>query len=223
MHTSIRIESSGNAGSFVAWAAIALLAAGCAAVARADGNNNKSDPRCPDPKPQPDYVCAQECPTRLAKPGDPPGRYVWADPKRVRDGKIYPCPVCLPEDAMIATPDGGIRAADVREGTIVWSRDGLGRKVPARVVLVGATPVPAEHTMVRVSLDDGRVVTASPGHPLAGGNGVETVARGDALDGARVISVERIRYHGARTVDLLPDSPTGAYWADGIPLRSTLR
>jgi len=214
-----RIESHSNATS---WVVLVLMATACSAVTHADANKTASDPRCPDPKPQPDWVCAQECPPRLAKPGDPPPGYVWADPKRVRDGKIYPCPVCLPEDAMIATPAGGLRAADVREGTVVWSRDAAGRRVPARVVLVGATPVGASHVVARVVLADGRVVVASPGHPLAGGELLGDLARGDLVDGSRVVQVERRPYGGSRTVDLLPDSATGIYWADGVPLRSTL-
>jgi len=213
----IRIESHVNA---VALGALLYLAVACSAVTQADVQ--KDDSRCPDPKPHPTDVCAQECPPRLAKPGDPPPRWVWADPKRVRDGKIYPCPVCLPEDARIATPTGDVRAADVRDGTIVWSRDAAGRRVAARVVLVGATAAGPEHRMVRVVLADGRAVAASPGHPVANGVLLEAIARGDSVDGSRAIQVERRPFDGSRTVDLLPDSATGIYWADGVPLRSTL-
>ena len=214
---TVRIESH---ASMVALGALLLFMTACAAVTQADTKN--TDPRCPDPKPQPDYVCAEECPPRLAKPGDPPPRHVWTDPKRVRDGKIYPCPVCLPEDARIATPAGEVRAGEVREGTVVWSLDATGRRVPARVVLVGATPVGASHVVARVILGDGRVVVASPGHPVAGGALLGDLAAGDLVDGSRVIRAERRPYEGSRTVDLLPDSATGIYWADGVPLRSTL-
>jgi hypothetical protein len=34
--------------------------------------------------------------------------------------------------------------------------------------------------------------------------------------------VEHVIYHGDATYDLLPDSSTGLYWANGILLRSTL-
>jgi hypothetical protein len=199
-------------------AVISIVA--CSAASRAEGG---SDPRCPDPKPDPSYVCAQECPPRLAKPGDAPPRYVWADPKRVRDGKIFPCPVCLPESARIATPTGDVAAADVREGMVVWSRDAAGRRIPARVSMTGATPIGAAHEMVRIRLSDGRSVSASPGHPVAEGMLFDAVVSGDAIDGARVIGIDRGPYSGQRTVDLLPDSATGVYWADGVPLRSTLR
>jgi hypothetical protein len=148
---------------------------------------------------------------------------VWTDPKHVRDGKVFPCPVCLPESAAIAAPGGEIRASDVREGMVVWSRDAAGRRVPARVVLTGATPVVASHTLVRIELADGRTVSASAGHPTAEGAPLGDVLSGDRIDGAPVIRVERVPYRGEHTVDLLPDTPSGVYWADGIPLRSTLR
>lgn len=206
----------------IAAAALAALAAACSGASQASGPT-PGDPRCPDPKPDPSYVCAQACPPRLAHPGDAPPGYVWADPKHVRDGKVHPCPICLPAGARIAAPGGDVRAGDVREGMLVWSLDASGRRVAARVALVGATPVGAAHTLVRVALDDGRVVSASEGHPTADGVSLGAVMAGDRIDGARVIAVARVPYRGERTVDFLPDSATGIYWADGVPLRSTLR
>jgi len=63
----------------------------------------------------------------------------------------------------------------------------------------------------------------SPGHPTADGRHIADLSRGDALDGARVVSVERVRYAGAATYDILPAGATGMYWASGILLGSTLR
>jgi hypothetical protein len=203
-------------------AALAALAAACSAAPQAPAPT-AGDPRCPDPKPDPGHVCAQACPPRLAHPGDAPPGFVWADPKHVRDGKVHPCPICLPADARIAAPGGDVRAGDVREGMTVWTRDASGRRVPARVELVGATPLGAAHTVVRVALSDGRVVSASPGHPIADGEALGALQPGDRIDGARVLSVARVPYRGERTVDLLPAGPTGIYWADGVPLGSTLR
>ena len=41
------------------------------------------------------------------------------------------------------------------------------------------------------------------------------------MERGRVVSVDRVPYAG-RTYDILPSGPTGVYWADGVPLRSTL-
>jgi hypothetical protein len=46
---------------------------------------------------------------------------------------------------------------------------------------------------------------------------------GDFLDGARILSVERVLYTGMVTYDILPAGDTGAYWANGILLASTLK
>jgi hypothetical protein len=75
---------------------------------------------------------------------------------------------------------------------------------------------------VRLELADGRVVSASPGHPTAEGTPIGTLAVGDRLDGSFVLSVARLPYAG-RTWDLRPAGSTGIYWADGIALRTTLR
>src|SRR5262249_59637138 len=67
-----------------------------------------------------------------------------------------------------------------------------------------------------------REVFASPGHPTADGRTLAQLQPGDALDGARVLSAKRIRYADEYTYDILPSGGTGAYWANGILLGSTL-
>ncbi|MDQ3128378.1 MAG: Hint domain-containing protein, partial [Chloroflexota bacterium] len=75
------------------------------------------------------------------------------------------CPICLARGTRIATPDGEIAIEDIRVGMPVWSIDAIGRRFVATVVRIGRTPVAASHRVVRLVLEDGRVVRASPGHP----------------------------------------------------------
>jgi hypothetical protein len=149
------------------------------------------------------------------------------------DGKIVvltrapagppPCPICLAVGTRIATPGGEVAVEDLHEGDVVWTRDEHGNRVAAALVVVGSTPVPTTHEVVRVALDDGRVVTASPGHPTADGRQMGDLGVGHELDGAHVAIVERFRYGSGATYDILPAGATGAYWANGILLGSTLR
>jgi hypothetical protein len=132
------------------------------------------------------------------------------------------CPICLARGTRIATPDGDVAVEDIRVGMRVWSIDQNGRRVVADVVRVGQMRVPASHHVVRLVLDDGRVVHASPGHPLAGGRELGDVRAGDRVDGATVVGASLEPYRGGATFDLLTDSPTLTYIANGIPLRSTL-
>lgn len=123
---------------------------------------------------------------------------------------------------MIATPDGEVAIEDVRVGVRVWSIDEGGRRIVANVVRIAQTLVPATHQVVRLVLDDDRTLRASPGHPLADGRLLANVGVGDRVDGAFVVSATLEPYGGGSTFDLLPDSATGAYVADGVPLGSTL-
>jgi hypothetical protein len=76
--------------------------------------------------------------------------------------------------------------------------------------------------MVHLILADGRELLASPGHRTADGRQLGSLARGDSLDGSTIRIWELVPYSGDHTYDLLPAGETETYWADGIPLSSTL-
>ncbi len=44
----------------------------------------------------------------------------------------------------------------------------------------------------------------------------------EMVDGARVVSAKRVTYEGSHSYDILLDVSTGLYWADEIPIGSTL-
>lgn len=135
---------------------------------------------------------------------------------------LGPCPICLPGATLIATPAGDVPAAVLRVGDPVWTRSADGRRLPARVVRTGSVSFDSPHDAVRLRLADGRSLTASPGHPTADGRSLGELRPGDLLDGSSVSSVEVIEVEGD-TFDLLPSGPSGAYWADGILVGSTLQ
>ncbi|MDA1004676.1 MAG: Hint domain-containing protein [Chloroflexi bacterium] len=132
------------------------------------------------------------------------------------------CPICLARGTLIATPAGRIPVEALRAGMAVWTADRDGRRVAAAVIAVGQTVAPADHAVVHLMLADGRELRASPSHPLADGRLLGALTAGDQVDGAVVLSAEREPYGGGSTFDLLPSGPTATYWADGVPLQSTL-
>jgi len=132
------------------------------------------------------------------------------------------CPICLAKGTLIDTPAGPVPVEELTRGMAVWSVDDSGKRVAATVVETTVTPVPPSFQMVTVRLDDGRAVTASPGHPTAEGRPLGDYRVGDSLVGALVIAIERVSYEAGATYDLLPSGTTGLYWANGILLRSTL-
>lgn len=139
-----------------------------------------------------------------------------------REPSINTCPICLAKGTLIDTPDGPVAVEELRPGMAVWTRDGSGQRVPAEVLSTTRTPVPASFQVVKVTLGDGRTVTASPGHPTASGRSLGEFQTGDILDGSPIVSAERSAYNDAATYDLLPSGETGLYWANGILLKSTI-
>ena len=133
-----------------------------------------------------------------------------------------PCPICLAAATLIATPSGTVRVTDVRPGMLVWTAAPDGRRVAARVLEVGSTPVPAGHLMVHLVMADGRELLASPGHRTPDSRPLGVLKVGDQLDRSTITVWELVPYAGDRTYDLLPAGATATYWADGIPLSSTI-
>ena len=53
------------------------------------------------------------------------------------------------------------------------------------------------------------------------GQPIDAVQVGAALSGSVVVQVDRVPYRGSRLWDVLPSGASGAYWSDGVQLRST--
>jgi hypothetical protein len=132
------------------------------------------------------------------------------------------CPICLVAGTRISTPGGPVAVELLRVGDLVWSLDGEGRTVAVPVVRTGSSPVPPDHMVIRLRLEDGRLLFASPGHPLADGSSLLTLHIGSWIGGSVVEEVGLGPYASAFTYDILPGSETGWYWAEGILLGSTL-
>jgi hypothetical protein len=138
-----------------------------------------------------------------------------------KPGKQLPCPICLTAGVRIATPSGEVLITQVRAGMTIWTTDRQGRRVVGIVLETGRMEAPLGHLVVRLELADGRTVVASPGHPTADGRTVGELAPGQRYDGSTIVAAALLPYTGF-TYDLLPSGPTGAYFANGVLLGSTL-
>lgn len=135
---------------------------------------------------------------------------------------ILTCPICLSGDTWIDTPAGPVRVKDMHEGMPVWTRNPDGTWRAVSVLQFVKKHVPSPFQIVHLILSDGRELYASAGHPMTDGRTLSMLAPGDRLDGAQVIGVDLQFSPEEFTYDILPDGDTGVYWANGIPLESTL-
>lgn len=139
-----------------------------------------------------------------------------------RETSFNTCPICLAEGTLIDTPYGPVPVEQLKNGMAVWTVNASGQRVVGNIISTMIAPVPAFFQVVRVVLNDGRSVMASPGHPSAVGRALGEYHVNDVLDGGVVVSTDRIDYDAGATYDILPSGDTGMYWANGILLKSTL-
>ena len=140
-----------------------------------------------------------------------------------REPSFNTCPICLVKGTLIDTPQGLIPVELLTKGMMVWTRDDSGNRIAKEIIATASTIVPLSFHVIRIELNDGRTVTASPGHRTAEGRAIADYQVGGSLDGALIVAVDYIMYDGGSTYDILPAGPTGFYWANGILLGSTLK
>jgi hypothetical protein len=127
---------------------------------------------------------------------------------------------CNAPDTAIATPSGERAIAELRTGDLVYSvhADGI---VAVPITLTQQVTAPG-HRVVELELANGRVLHVSAGHPTADGRSVGELRAGDRLDGVLVSSALVVPLPSGKTVDILPASDSGTYFAGGVRLKSTL-
>lgn len=141
---------------------------------------------------------------------------------RAGDGTCGGCTRrCLPATALIATPRGDREIASLAIGELVWTTNASGARAAAPIEALRSLPIEGLHELLVVTLEDGRRIRASAGHPTAVGLRLDALQLGDRVDGARVTDIARESYLGAATWDLRPAGGT-TYWADGVLLGTTL-
>lgn len=166
------------------------------------------------------YTCIQKCgPPVVRVDESPPGYYCELNSVA---SKPRMCPICLASNTMISTPDGQVSVKEIRVGVKVWSINKRGVRIESTVLNASNMDAPKSHQMIHLVLSDKREVWLSPNHPTMNGTPVKELRVGDNYDGARVLIVDAVPYWDDKTYDLLPDSDTGMYWANGILFGSTL-
>ena len=134
---------------------------------------------------------------------------------------INTCPICLAEGTLIDTPDGPVPVEKLQQGMMIYTQDDAGKKIAGVITATASAQSPTSFQIIRIVLNDGRLVSASPGHPTTDGRTIGELKVGDTLDGGIIAAVTAVPYSGY-TFDILPEGGTGFYWANGILLKSTL-
>jgi hypothetical protein len=127
---------------------------------------------------------------------------------------------CNSPDTPIATPAGERAIETLCPGDLVYSvHRGALRAVPVSRVVRQAAP---NHVVVEVRLASGATLHVSPAHPTADGRSFGELRAGDQLDGVAVVGARLVPFRHAHTVDILPESDTGTYYAGGVLIGSTV-
>ena len=136
----------------------------------------------------------------------------WKNPHAFGGG-----PICCSPDTKIRTNAGERRISDIKVGDIVLTDS----EKPVKVKRISQVKV-INHKILKITLNDGTILEISPGHPTADGRTLGDLKNGELLNGQIVIKTKLIPYAYEYTYDILPDSKTGHYYANGVLIGSTL-
>lgn len=167
------------------------------------------------------YRCVERCGPPVVREGDQPPGFICQIEELAK--KPRNCPICLASNTRISTPLGEVSVKDVTAGMKVYSVDKKGQKIISEVIKVSSSEVSSAHQVVHLVLTDGRELWVSPDHPAANGFKVGQLMQGEPYDGSVIQKATLVSYWDNKTYDLLPDSETGYYFANGILMGSTLK
>lgn len=138
---------------------------------------------------------------------------------RFAEQKNKPCFVC---HTPIKTTYGHENIGTLRPGDTIWSLV-AGKPELVPILMALKIRVPIDQTMVELRLDDGTLLEATPHHPTVDGRQLGDLKVGDELDGRTVVSTEIVPWPEEYKYDIVPDSDSGAYLANGVWVKTCSR
>lgn len=154
----------------------------------------------------------------------------YKHPQKIRIGPRYESPYenpsgggpCLHGNSLISVPKGFVLIKNLKSGDLVWTVDRFGHKIKAVIVQKTRRLVSKDHKVVHITLEDGRKLIVSPGHPTIDNKELGSLKKGQILDKSQITSIQIMPYKEKYTYDILPSGDTGGYWANDILIGSTL-
>ena len=128
------------------------------------------------------------------------------------------CYASCSEETLIKTSKGDKKISKIQFGDLVISDGG------EIIRVIDLTKIKAKNWLiVHVEFDDGIILEATPNHPLGPNKyKFENLMVGHEIDGHKVASVKLIPYKHKYIYDILPQSRSGAYYANGVLIGSSL-
>ena len=80
-----------------------------------------------------------------------------------------------------------------------------------------------KYKILKVVLNDTTILEISPDHTTAEGKKFRDLKMGDRVDGRIVVSTKMVPYEYKYVYDILPDSKTNYYYANGVLIKSGLK
>jgi len=129
-----------------------------------------------------------------------------------------PVPICLSAETRIKTPTIEKVVTDLKESDFVISDNGKLVKIKKT-----SKTEAKKHKILKITFHDATTLEISPNHPTSDRKLFKELKIGDLIGGKQIIEIKEILYKYKYTYDILPDSETGNYYANGVLIGSTLK
>lgn len=128
---------------------------------------------------------------------------------------------CIVHNTLIKTQKGNVCIQDLKKNMKIWSKNRLGKLCLVKIREVKKYKITKPHVIITAQLSDGRFISATSNHPIMQNKTLSQYCLGEVLDGSIIVSYKYSLYTNY-FYDILPLGESGIYYANNIPIVSTL-
>lgn len=129
---------------------------------------------------------------------------------------------CFTSNTEIETLTGKVKIKDIILGTEIWSLNSNGKRVISKVIKTSKS-ITNNTEMAVLTLDNEQKLTGTSNHPIFNKSTLGLIKTGESFENIKITNTSTYTSNNEEVFDILPNTDTCVYFANGIPVLSSLK